>query len=57
MFDIAIIINISADTQYVAHAPYLLIADYYVSIIGVVFATRKRSCPSSNPYMFADALP
>ncbi|GJE92697.1 hypothetical protein PsYK624_088530 [Phanerochaete sordida] len=39
IFNIAIVIDIFVDPNYVLHASSLLLTDYYVSIIGVVFAT------------------
>ena len=39
IFDIACIIDLFVDSQYLIHMSNLLLTNYYFSIIGVVFAT------------------
>ena len=43
MFDIALLIDLYVDPQYVVNTSNLLIASDYISIIGVVFATGELS--------------
>ncbi|EKM54656.1 uncharacterized protein PHACADRAFT_197086 [Phanerochaete carnosa HHB-10118-sp] len=52
MFNIAVVIDVFVDPQYVLHVANLLITNYYLSIIGIVFATvwsTSTSVKKSQP--------
>lgn len=48
IFGIAYIINIYVDPSYIVHSTYIFIVSYYVSIIGVVFATGTCTAHSCD---------
>ena len=43
MMNVAIIIDVFVDTDYLLRISNLLLTNYYISIIGVVFATGKST--------------
>lgn len=52
IFDIMLIIDVYVDPHYHVNATYFLFANYYIVVIGVVFATCE--CPRATSHKLSD---